>query len=1051
MRKQIMKFLGGLVLVAMLLNLAPFSTMAHAAAVTISISGITNHSGSSLSAGAYVQVVQSSDATKGAPGSNGAPAGDTVVTTSTINPDGTFAGGASISSGNYIYIRAWESWDGTGSPTAGTYYGDSAAENVGAGFVYVYDAAGFSTNKQTAVPQATITRSPTTISRSVQEGSNASSASFTVGNSGDATLTYDVSESVPWIASINPDSGTVNAGAGNNSHTITFATTSLTVGTHNTNITITDTGGNASNSPQTIAVSVTVNAVPQPTVTGINPPSGQQGQTLNVTISGSDTTWSGNMASAVHFSGTGITINSATGNENSISASINISAGAATSARTVTVDGAQGSATFNITAAPTPVLSATPTSLTFNAVEGGANPSNQTISISNAGTGTLSWNASDNRAWISINPTSGSDTGTIAVSINTTELTAASSPYTGTISITSNGGNQNVSVTLNITEPDQPSLSVAPTSLSFTATEGGANPVDQTLAITNAGAGTLSWDADNVETWLTIAPTSGGAGNDITASVDITGLSEGDYTDTISITSNGGDQNIAVSLSVGPSSATDPIISGISVASAEAGETIVITGTNFGDYSQGDSLVTFGTTPVNPTSWSDTEIILSVPTGLSTGEIDVTVSTTGGNSLPQAITIAGNSIYIDDFEGGCVGTWTIDADDSGDADSGYYAFGTGVTPDNSTITTDGPAAEALLEGARGMKVMYSYLSDWGGGWGAALANTLDLTSAEAIQLAIRWDGSTNDLKLGLKDSDGTAVAATISNATLAGLTGYTVISKNVADFEDDLDGSDASSDGTFDWSKVVSYNVVYNTNGTSTTYQYIDNIMADLPGGDDDDDDDITGLHIEEIDPPVGPAGTRILITGESFGATQGLSKLHFEKTAARTVYEAEIVSWSNASLEVIVPRTAAAGDYTVKVIKMTVAAAADGITTVQESNPEAFRVTASSATEGGLATIYPNPFNPLASGTGVGMHTSGMQAATVAFNPGSATNIGIYIYDMTAKMVYRKMVTSTSQISWDGRDDAGRMLGDGAYILRIIDEDSKRLIAKGKILIVKQ
>jgi hypothetical protein len=88
---------------------------------------------------------------------------------------------------------------------------------------------------------------------------------------------------------------------------------------------------------------------PTPNVTGITPNNGRQEETLGVTISGTDASWSGDMSSDIHFTpGTGITINSATGAGTSINANITIASGAPTTARTVTVDGATGSATFTV-------------------------------------------------------------------------------------------------------------------------------------------------------------------------------------------------------------------------------------------------------------------------------------------------------------------------------------------------------------------------------------------------------------------------------------------------------------------------------------------------------------------------------------------------------------------------------------------------------------------------------------------------------------------------------------------------------------------------------
>jgi len=84
-----------------------------------------------------------------------------------------------------------------------------------------------------------------------------------------------------------------------------------------------------------------------------------------------------------------------------------------------------------------------------------------------------------------------------------------------------------------------PTIGVSPTSLSFTATAGGANPANQTISITNTGGGTLNWTASDNQTWLTLSPASGTAPSTLTASVSTTGLAAGTYNATITITATG--------------------------------------------------------------------------------------------------------------------------------------------------------------------------------------------------------------------------------------------------------------------------------------------------------------------------------------------------------------------------------------------------------------------------------------------------------------------------------------------------------------------------------
>jgi hypothetical protein len=266
-------------------------------------------------------------------------------------------------------------------------------------------------------------------------------------------------------------------------------------------------------------------------------------------------------------------------------------------------------------------------------------------------------------------------------------------------------------------------------------------------------------------------------------------------------------------------------------------------------------------------------------------------------------------------------------------------------------------------------------------------------------------------------------------------------------FAADPDGSDAGNNGTFNWDKVVNYNFVYNTNKTSTNYQYIDSITAgevNLGTGEGGTVTPTGEVVITSVTPPSGPAGTKMTISGSGFGDTQGSSQLVFENTQTKVNYQVEVISWSANTIEAIVPRLAPEGIYTLKVIRIAITR---GTMQAFESNPASFQVTAAMSAAG-TATIYPNPFNPLASGT----RANGVAAnsTTMVFNASGVSNVGVYIYDAAGRLVYHTS-TSGSEVNWNGRDDQGNLVGDGLYLVRIVNEDSKSLIAKGKVLVIKR
>lgn len=74
--------------------------------------------------------------------------------------------------------------------------------------------------------------------------------------------------------------------------------------------------------------------------------------------------------------------------------------------------------------------------------------------ISNAGGGTLTWSISADRAWMTINPAGGTNSGAVTININTAGLSQGS--YSGIIEVTSNGGAKAGSVSFNIAKKPFP-------------------------------------------------------------------------------------------------------------------------------------------------------------------------------------------------------------------------------------------------------------------------------------------------------------------------------------------------------------------------------------------------------------------------------------------------------------------------------------------------------------------------------------------------------------------------------------------------------------------
>ncbi len=104
-------------------------------------------------------------------------------------------------------------------------------------------------------------RLPATIAASASVGGDPANQGFGVTNIGIGTLNYVVTTNAAWMT-ISPVSGSFT-NRQSQQHTVDFITTGLATGVYNGTITLTD--ANASNSPATIAVTLTLNPISDPT------------------------------------------------------------------------------------------------------------------------------------------------------------------------------------------------------------------------------------------------------------------------------------------------------------------------------------------------------------------------------------------------------------------------------------------------------------------------------------------------------------------------------------------------------------------------------------------------------------------------------------------------------------------------------------------------------------------------------------------------------------------------------------------------------------------
>ncbi len=265
-----------------------------------------------------------------------------------------------------------------------------------------------------------------------------------------------------WLAVSSDDWLTVTSGSsGVGSATVNYSVAANTGASR---------GGTLSIAGQTFTA--TQAAAPLPPTIALSPGSlsfsAQQGganpasQTVAVSNSGGGTL---NWTAAV-TSGPWLSVSPASGTNSgtlAVSANINgLSAGTYNGVITVSATGATNTPqTIGVALAvtgPSPTIALSANSLSFRAQEDGANPAGQTVTVSNSGGGTLSWTATvSSGAWLRVSPASGTGTGTLTVSANTTGLAAGT--FNGTIQVAASGATntpQTISVTLTVTAPPPP-------------------------------------------------------------------------------------------------------------------------------------------------------------------------------------------------------------------------------------------------------------------------------------------------------------------------------------------------------------------------------------------------------------------------------------------------------------------------------------------------------------------------------------------------------------------------------------------------------------------
>ena len=130
-------------------------------------------------------------------------------------------------------------------------------------------------------------------------------------------------------------------------------------------------------------------------------------------------------------------------------------------------------------------LDATPTSLSFTAVQGGASPTSQTVNVLKGGRSSATWKTSNYAPWLTVSPGNGTITKSTAIAVSAQTSGLKAGTYTTTIKVAASaGGNVWIPVTFTVTS----------------GTTSGSNSTSTSSSTSNTIA-TLSW-YPNTETNL---------------------------------------------------------------------------------------------------------------------------------------------------------------------------------------------------------------------------------------------------------------------------------------------------------------------------------------------------------------------------------------------------------------------------------------------------------------------------------------------------------------------------------------------------------------------
>jgi len=160
--------------------------------------------------------------------------------------------------------------------------------------------------------------------------------------------------------------------------------------------------------------------------------------------------------------------------------------------------------------------------------------------------GSIAWRVTSDAPWLTAQPIGGVlSTQPVVLTIGADRAAAPVGVSVANLTITTPLGTRVVTVQLLREDPMAPRLALGTTRLTLDA-----STAEGTVAVANAGAGTLTWRAETSVPWLTFTPREGTGSALVRVMVDRGALAAGTYTGVVTVVSNGGTATVDIGVTV---------------------------------------------------------------------------------------------------------------------------------------------------------------------------------------------------------------------------------------------------------------------------------------------------------------------------------------------------------------------------------------------------------------------------------------------------------------------------------------------------------------------